>query len=231
MLLIKVPLEDTKLRIADIAFVELPPKALPRLSARRGSHLPWRTRESADEDGSQPRQETDRLAVETTGARYTFDPKATRSSPNNGSRTLARSLFGNHRSILSGLEIVRQTETECIVANEHLTFGIQCDSLMMVVPHEELMLDRREPNRRTLESSGVWASAGRRRPGRFRREPGDSSWVRPFGSRASGRTGLERRQAGPAHAWSNRLRQHFGQSDAPEYDESTVEYSLSPESR
>ena len=72
MLLVKVPLDGTKLRIADIAIVELPPKALPDYQPGEGATfrggpgaLPMKV-ESAQSDET-------RLTVETTGARYTFD--------------------------------------------------------------------------------------------------------------------------------------------------------------
>ena len=139
MLLVKVPLENTKLRFADIAVIELPPRALPKYQPGDGAsfrggpgNLPMKI-ESAAAD-------VDCLTVESTGARYTFDLKA--------NTILAEQRIENARPVgvwkssldLMGLEIVRQTETECIVANQRITFGIQCDSLMMVVPHEELML-------------------------------------------------------------------------------------------
>ncbi len=42
---------------------------------------------------------------------------------------------------LAGLEVVAQSPSECILANDGVTFGIQCDSLMIVVPNDELKLD------------------------------------------------------------------------------------------
>ena len=139
MLLMKVPLEGTRLRIADVAIVELPSKKLPSYLKGQGGtfrggpgSLPMVV-ESASMDRDSP-------IVETTGARYAFDMKADTIS--------CEQLIEHEREVtvwkssisLEELEVVSQTATECILANDRLTFGIQCDSLMMVIPHEEIVL-------------------------------------------------------------------------------------------
>ena len=40
---------------------------------------------------------------------------------------------------LGGLEVLTKSAKECVLANDRLTIGVQCDSLVMIAPHEELM--------------------------------------------------------------------------------------------
>jgi hypothetical protein len=125
--------------IADLCFIELPPASLPVYAPGEGATF----RGSA---GNLPmhvervEQTPDGWIVETTGARFTFDSR---------SDTLeieqriehARPLSRWQLSMpLAGLQIIREDASVCVLANAHLTFGIQCDSLVMVVPHEDANL-------------------------------------------------------------------------------------------
>lgn len=129
----------TNLRIADIAFVELPPKELKSYARGEGAsflggpgNLPMRIEEVV--------ASADAVTVRTTGARYTFDLDA--------NTILAEQMLERPREIalwesslgLAGIEVLSQRPKECILANDSITFGIQCDSLVMVVPHDELTL-------------------------------------------------------------------------------------------
>ncbi len=130
---------DGELRLGDVAFIELPPRKLKPYAKGEGATfrggpgaLPMRIEQATNQNGT--------LQVRTTGARYTFDLEK--------NTILAEQLIGRQREIalwscsvsLAGLQVLRHTAKECVVANDHVTFGVQCDSLMMVVPHEELVL-------------------------------------------------------------------------------------------
>jgi hypothetical protein len=128
------------LRFADIAFIELPAKQL--ITYKKGEGVSFR-----GGPGNLPmkvgKAETmnDSIVVETTGARYTFD--LSKNIIN------TRQLLEKERNVsiwrisssLKGLEILRKNDLECILANDQITFGIQCDGLMMVAPHTELVLE------------------------------------------------------------------------------------------
>ena len=86
------------------------------------------------------RREEDRIVVRTTGALYEFDLGLNQLS--------ARQLLERERDVaqwrfslsLAGMEILRQNDNECVLANDRVTIGVQCDSLVMIAPHQELIL-------------------------------------------------------------------------------------------
>ncbi|MHC4404661.1 MAG: hypothetical protein ACYTG0_33835, partial [Planctomycetota bacterium] len=131
--------KDGTLRIGDVAFVELPPKGVKPYGRGEGvtfrggpGRLPMRVEEA--------RQQGDRIVVRTTGSLYTFDLKRNRLS--------ARQMLQRERDIaewrfsmsLAGLEILSRENSVCVLGNENVTIGVQCDSLVMIVPHDELIL-------------------------------------------------------------------------------------------
>ena len=139
MLLMEVPLEGTKLRIADVAIIELPQKKVPTYRKGQGGtfhggpgSLPMRVETVATDE--------EHLVVETTGARYTFGTKANTISCEQRLERERVVTIWKASAPLEGLEVSSRTATECILANDHLTFGVQCDSLLMVIPHEEVVL-------------------------------------------------------------------------------------------
>lgn len=134
---------------ADISIMELPPTPLVPFLIGEGAsflggpgNLAMRNEKVVVTDAN--------ITVTTTGARYTLD-----FSSNN---IKVEQLLERQRELavwestldLAGLKLLRESPTECLLANENLTLGIQCDSLVMVVPHKELKL--------TCESKigGVW---------------------------------------------------------------------------
>ncbi|MFC1714444.1 hypothetical protein ACFL6S_12315 [Candidatus Poribacteria bacterium] len=139
ILFFKFPVETGKLSIADLALIEALPKELKPYAKGEGAtfqggpgNLPMAI-ESAEIDGNA-------VVVSTTGARYTFDVE--------NDTILAEQLLEKEREIavwhsslsLDGLEILKHNRKECVLVNDNVTFGIQCDSLVMVVPHEEIVL-------------------------------------------------------------------------------------------
>jgi len=127
-------------RIADVAFIELPPKKLVSYAKGEGvtfrggpGNLPMRV-VGANEDGNT-------IEVRTTGAAYTFDLAA--------NTVKAKQLLERARDVctwslslpLKGLEVVRWNEKECVLGSDALTMGVQCDSLLVIAPHDELMLE------------------------------------------------------------------------------------------
>jgi len=138
ILFIRFPV-DGKFRMADLAVIELPPKKLTPYAKGEGAtfrggpgNLLMRV-ENVETDG-------EKIEVRTTGALYAFHP--------NKNTILAKQMLEREREVslwksslgLNGLKILRKNEKECVIANDSVTFGVQCDSLMMVVPHDELIL-------------------------------------------------------------------------------------------
>jgi hypothetical protein len=78
-----------------------------------------------------------RIEVRTTGAVYRFDLET--------DSILARQRLVKDRPVatwqppftLKGLQVLRQSANECILASDAVTIGIQCDSMMFIVPHGE----------------------------------------------------------------------------------------------
>ncbi len=136
ILLIGLPLTGTELALGDVALVELPPSPLRPLAPGEGvvfrggpGGLPMRV-ESVNQDEQ-------RVTVQTTGATYTFD---TADNVVIGEQRLEkqREVVRWKSSLpLKDLRVVQQTAKECVLTNGHLTFGVQCDGLVMVVPHRE----------------------------------------------------------------------------------------------
>ena len=92
------------------------------------------------DEGRIGRVDSGKVIVETTGARYTLRPREQHDLAEQRIEHARPVAVWKSRSPWTDLKVLQRTETECIVANDNMTFGIQCDSLMMVVPHEELVL-------------------------------------------------------------------------------------------
>lgn len=126
-----------ELSFADFAFVELPAKAL--VPTKRGEgvtfpgsvgSLPMKV-ESATEKGGV-------ITVETTGARFEFH---TSNDTVIASQRIEfpRKLAQWQTSLpLAGLRIDQQNADVCVLSNEHLTIGVQADSMVAFNPHQEL---------------------------------------------------------------------------------------------
>ena len=130
---------DGVLHIAEVSFVELPPKELPTFAVGEGAtfrggpgNLPMAVESVQVGDVE--------IQVQTTGARYTFNLAA--------DTILAEQLLERVRPValwqssqpFAGLKVLSQDKNVCLLANESATVGIQCDGLVMVVPHQEIML-------------------------------------------------------------------------------------------
>lgn len=126
-------------RIADVKLVELPPSPLVPFGKGEGvtfrggpGKLPMGIRRVASAG--------DRLTITTTGARYTFDGTF--------STLQAEQLLEKQRRVaqwefsagLEDLEVLHRSDTECVLANDRITFGVQCDGMVMVAPQEETTL-------------------------------------------------------------------------------------------
>lgn len=141
VLLVGLP-ADTNLALADVAIIELPAAALQPFRPGDGASfrggpgaLPMRI-ESVRQDGGQ-------TVVETTGARYRFDGAHNSLACEQRLEKEREVVRWTSSLPLAGLRVIRQTDTECLLGNAHLTLGVQCDSLVMVVPHSELALTAR----------------------------------------------------------------------------------------
>lgn len=132
--------KDDVLKFADIAFIELPPKPLKPYA--KGEGVTFR-----GGPGNLPMEvklaelKADMLELQTTGALYTFN--LTKNT------LVARQLIDKERDVsswklstsLKGLEIIRKNEKECVLANDHITFGVQCDGLIIISPQEEIVME------------------------------------------------------------------------------------------
>jgi hypothetical protein len=82
--------------------------------------------------------ESHRITVRTSGVRYTFSSA--------DDTILAEQLLERERPVvlwrssldLAQLSVLDQSETACILANDHVTFGVQCDGLVMIAPQKEM---------------------------------------------------------------------------------------------
>lgn len=131
--------QGSKLYLADLALIELPAKPLKPYAKGQGvtfrggpGDLPMRVEEVAVSE--------DRISVCTTGARYTFDLQR--------DVIEAEQMLERQRPVavwrsslpLRGMEVLSNTDRECVLANDAVTLGIQCDSLVMVAPQRPLRL-------------------------------------------------------------------------------------------
>jgi hypothetical protein len=129
-----------KVDIADIKFIELPPEKIIPFKTGEGvtfpggpGALPMKVESCSDNN--------DIITVETTGAKYLFDKK--------NSTITAWQKIGRQRQIacfktsvpLKNLKIIRDNNKECVLVNDTLTFGIQCDSMVFIAPQKKLTLD------------------------------------------------------------------------------------------
>jgi hypothetical protein len=91
--------------------------------------LPMRVENTSVTDGA--------ITVQTTGAEYVFNLAT--------SEIDARQRIDMPRKLatwkvtpgLAKLAILSKSETEVILGNANVTFGVQADSLLVIVPHEE----------------------------------------------------------------------------------------------
>lgn len=124
--------------VSDLAIIELPPQAPPVYHPGEGAtfrggpgNLPMRIEGVSQDEGL--------ISVLTTGAEFHFDLVS------NTMKTRQR--IEHQRDIaewkfslsLEGLKVHSWNQIECVLANEELTFGVQCDSLLVVVPHKALV--------------------------------------------------------------------------------------------
>ena len=128
------------LKIADIAFIEIPPKPLKPFNKGDGvtfrggpGNLPMKV-ERAEAIANT-------IEVQTSGALYIFDLSANTITASQLLEKKRPVSFWQLSSVLKGLEILVKNDKECALANDHITFGVQCDGLVMVSPQEELVLD------------------------------------------------------------------------------------------
>ncbi len=128
------------IKIADVALIELHEKELVPFEKGTGAtfrggpgNLPMKII-SVDKYLGQ-------ITVQVTAASYIFDL---------GTNTISgQQMVENKRNVfkwqssldLKDLEILVQNEKECVLANDNITFGIQSDGLIMVVPHNEIRLE------------------------------------------------------------------------------------------
>jgi len=142
--------KDAVVRIADIALIELP--AEPLCPYARGKGVTFR-----GGPGCLPMKVEDvtcganEIQVRTTGALYQLDLAA---GILHGQQLLEknRALLELTSSLpLSDLKVLRRSDKECVLGNDELTIGIQCDGMVFLVPHAEAEF--------TLKSriGGIWS--------------------------------------------------------------------------
>ena len=134
--------EGNTLAVADVALVELPVR--PLTPNARGAGVTFRGGPGALPMRIEGVERMGRTVhVRTTGARYTFDGET--------DTIRAEQLLETRREVaewrsslpLDGLTILSTTPRECVVANDHITLGVQCDGLVMVSPQQPVTLTLR----------------------------------------------------------------------------------------
>ncbi len=131
--------KPVEVRIADYAFVELPAKPLEPLARGEGVTFPGSAGDLPMIVESHS-VESDRIVVETTGARFVFD---TANDTILASQRIEfpRELARWHSSLpLEGLRVDQQTDDVCVLTNDRLTIGVQRDSLLVISPQQELRM-------------------------------------------------------------------------------------------
>ena len=78
--------------------------------------------------------------LETDGARYFLDAVGGAIAGALKAGNARKSAFWRPSLPLTGLRLRRQTATEIVLASELLTIGLQCDGLLVLVPHRALSL-------------------------------------------------------------------------------------------
>ena len=132
-------LNNGRLRIADLSLIELPQAQLRSYAQGEGvsfrgtpGKLPMWV-EKVSEDAR-------KIEVVTTGAVFTFNT-ANQNIDMRQRIDRERDIATWHSSAgLKGLTVLRKSATEVVLANENITLGVQCDSLLMVAPHRETLL-------------------------------------------------------------------------------------------
>jgi hypothetical protein len=126
-------------RIADLAFIELPEKPLTPYEKGQGGNfrggpgnLPMKIERTSVNNK--------KIEVVTTGAVYTFDTMADTITCRQRVETQRDLVVWKLSQSLAELKILSKTDTECILANDKVTFGVQSDSLLFVVPQADLVL-------------------------------------------------------------------------------------------
>lgn len=129
--------QQPEICIADFVFAELPTKPLEPTARGEGvtfpggvGALPMKVESARSNDGV--------IVVETTGARYEFQ---TSENTILASQRIdfARDLAKWKSSVsLADLRIDQQNDDVCVLSNEHVTIGVQADSMVVFNPHEEM---------------------------------------------------------------------------------------------
>ena len=125
------------LQIADWALIELPAEPLTPFAPGGGVTFDGNAGDLNMKVLSVVVDEND-IAVTTTGARYVF------SKLHDTIRMEQRLALNRHLATwtsslsLSGLTVLERDDEKCILGNANVTFGVQMDSLLGIVPHDEL---------------------------------------------------------------------------------------------
>ncbi len=125
---------EESMYVADVTVVELPPVEVTPY--KEGEGVTFRGGAGDLDMRVESAEETeDKIVVNTTGTRYTFDKKA--------STMLAEQKISKAREVsewqssvdFSDLSIRSQTENEVVITNSRVTFGVQLDGAVFLTPH------------------------------------------------------------------------------------------------
>lgn len=128
-----------KFRIADLTVIELPEK--PLVPYGTGQGVTFRGGPGTlDMKVMEPVANGTLVTVRTTGALFTFDTgKGTIETKQMLEKERVVAVWKSSAS-LEGLSVLSSDDKVCVLANSSITIGIQCDSLMMIAPAEELTM-------------------------------------------------------------------------------------------
>jgi hypothetical protein len=132
-------LQDCDVRIADVKFIELP--TIPIIPFKKGDGVTFKggagkmlmAVNKAD-------AQNDVLKISTNAVVYAIDLQ--------NNTITGEQLLEKHRTVcvwkssvpLKKMEVLRQDNSICIIANDFVTMGLQCDGMLMIVPQQKMSL-------------------------------------------------------------------------------------------
>jgi hypothetical protein len=132
-------LKDYDIRIADVKFIELP--ALPVIPFKKGEGVTFRGGPGKLQMVVN-KTETQKglLKISTNAVAYTID---TKNNIISGTQLLEKQrqvCVWKFSVPLERLEVLKQDSTVCVLANDYLTMGLQCDGMLMIAPQQKMSL-------------------------------------------------------------------------------------------
>ena len=132
-------LKEYDVRIADVKFIELP--ALPIIPFKKGTGVTFRGSPGKMQMMvNKTENQNNLLKISTNAVAYTIDIKNNTIS---GTQLLEKQRLvcvWKSSVPLENLKVLKQDSTVCVLANDYLTMGLQCDGMLMIAPQQKMSL-------------------------------------------------------------------------------------------